>query len=53
MRAAGNLGHHAAEAGVLVHRRCHLVGEELPAAHDPRAGLVAGRLDAEHQRAVG
>ena len=53
VRAAGHLGHHAAEPGVLVHRRRDLVGEQLPAAHDPRAGLVAGRLDAEHQRAVG
>ena len=34
-------GCHAAEPGVLVHRRRHLVAEQLPAADDADASLVA------------
>ena len=52
VRPAGHLGDHAAEPGVLVHRRRHLVGEQFPAADDADAGLIAGRLDAEYQRGV-
>ena len=52
VRAGGDLGHDAAEAGVLVDRRRDLVGQQLRgvavAADDADAGLVARRLDAEH-----
>ena len=50
--ARGDLGHHSAEAGVLVHRRRDHVGEQPGAPHDADAGLVATRLDAEHERPV-
>ena len=49
VRSRGDLGHDAAVAGVLVHRRGDDVREQRRAAHDADAGLVAARLDAEHQ----
>jgi len=50
VRPAGHLRDDPAEAGVLVHAGGHRVGQQGVAAHDAHAGLVAGRLDAEHQR---
>ena len=47
---AGDLGHHPAEADVLGDAGRDLVGQQLGAADDPDAGLVAGRLDAQDQR---
>ena len=47
--AGGDLGDDAAVAGVLVHRAGDRVGQQLGAAHDADAGLVAARLDAEHE----
>ena len=47
---AGDLGHHAAEPGVLVDAAGDGVGEQGVAADDADAGLVARRLDAEDQR---
>jgi hypothetical protein len=49
MGAGGDLGHHAAEPGVLIDAGGDRVGEEGPAADHAHAGLVAGRLDAQHQ----
>ncbi len=52
MGAGGDLGHHAAEFGVLADLRQHDIGQDLaapvrgPADHG-RGGLVAGCLDAE------
>ena len=48
--AGSDLGDDAAEAGMQVDRGGDLVGEQLGAADDPHAGLVAARLDAEHER---
>ena len=48
--ARGDLGDDAAEAGVLVHGGGDDVAEELAAAHEGDAGLVAGGLDAQNQR---
>ncbi len=53
VRAGGDLGDHAAVAGVLVHRGRHRLAEQHAVAHQPRAGLVAGRLDAQHHRRSG
>ena len=53
VRPAGDLGHDAAEPGVLVDAAGDRVGQQRVAAHDPDAGLVAGRLDAEDERGVG
>ena len=50
VRPGGDLGDDAAEAGVLLHAGGHRVGEQGVPAHDPDTGLVAGGLDAEHQR---
>ena len=47
--AGRDLGHDSAVSRVLLHRRCDHVGEQGRAANDPDAGLVAARLDAEHQ----
>ena len=49
---AGDLGHDAAEARVLLDAARDRVGEQRVAADDPDAGLVAGGLDAEDQRLV-
>jgi hypothetical protein len=49
VRAAGDLGYDAAESRVLIDARRERVREQLGAAHDPDAGLVARRLDAEHE----
>ncbi len=49
VRSRGDLGHDAAVAGVLIHRARDRIGEERAAPDDPDAGLVAARLDAEHQ----
>ena len=46
---AGDLGHDAAEARVLVDAAGDRVGEQGVAADDADAGLVAGGLDAEDQ----
>ena len=46
---AGDLGHDAAEAGVLLDAAGDRVGEQGVAADDADAGLVAGGLDAEDQ----
>ena len=50
VRAAGHFGHDPAEAGMLIDTRGDLVGQQLGATHDADAGLVAGRLDAQHDR---
>jgi hypothetical protein len=50
MRAAGDFRYDAAEACVLLDARRECVGEQLRAAHDADAGLVARRLDAEYER---
>jgi hypothetical protein len=50
VRPAGHLGHDAAEPGVLLDAGGDGVGEQLAAADQPDARLVAGGLDAEHQR---
>ncbi len=50
--AAGHLGDDTAEPRVLVHAAGDGVREQGAAPHDADAGLVAGRLDAEHQGAV-
>ena len=50
--AAGDLGHDPAEPRVLVDAARDGVGEQGLAAHDADAGLVARRLDAEHQGLV-
>ena len=50
VRPAGDLRHHAAEAGVLVDAAGDRVGEQRVPADDPDAGLVAGGLDPEDQR---
>jgi hypothetical protein len=52
MGAARHLGDHAAEPGMLVDAGGDRVGEQRPTAHDADAGLVARRLDAEHERSV-
>src|SRR5690606_18087796 len=46
---ARHLRHDAPEARVLVHRRGRDVGEQLTAADEGEAGLVAARLDPEDQ----
>ncbi len=46
----GHLRHHAAETGVLVHAGGDGVGQQRVAADDAHAGLVAGRLDPQHDR---
>ena len=48
MSAGGDLGHHTAEARVLIHRRADHVGKQFIAAHDANAGFVAARLDAQN-----
>ena len=54
MGAGGDLRHHATESGMLVDLGEHDVGQD-PAAprvgplDHRRRGLVAGRLDAEHE----
>ncbi|GAA4892202.1 hypothetical protein GCM10023237_07870 [Streptomyces coeruleoprunus] len=52
VRPEGELGHDAAEAGVLVHARRHDMGEQLPVPHDPGTGLVARGLDPEYHRSA-
>ena len=52
VRPGGDLGHDAAEAGVLLDAGGDRVGEQGVAAHDADTGLVAGGLDAEHQGLV-
>ena len=52
VRPARHLGHDAAEPRVLVDAARDGVDEQGLAAHDADAGLVARRLDAEHQRLV-
>jgi hypothetical protein len=47
--AAGHLGHHAAEPGVLRDAGGQRVGEQGVPADDTDAGLVAGGLDTEDQ----
>ena len=44
------VGHIAAVAGMLVHRARDRVRQQGATAHDPDPGLVAARLDTEHQR---
>ena len=50
MGARGDLGDDAAEACVLLDRGGDRVGEQRVAAYDADPGLVAGRLDAQHER---
>jgi hypothetical protein len=50
VRPRRDLGHHAAEARVLVHARGQRVAEQDPARDQAHARLVARRLDAEDQR---
>ena len=49
---AGHLGDHPAEPLVLGHAGGHRIGEQRRAADQADPGLVAGGLDAEHQRLV-
>ena len=53
VRAAGDLGHDPAEARMLLDAGGDGVGQQRATAHHADTGLVAGRLDAEHQRRVG
>ena len=47
--ARGDLGHHAAKAGVKINLCRHLVGQHIAIRIDNRHGrLVAGTLDSEH-----
>ena len=48
VRPACHFWHHAAEPGVLIHRRRYLVGKQFPASDNADARLIARRLDAEH-----
>ena len=48
--AARDLWHDAAEAGMFLDARSKRVRQQLGAAHDADAGLVARRLDPEHCR---
>ena len=50
VRPGGDLGDDAAEALVLGHRRGQRVGQQGVPAHEPDAGLVAGRLEPQDQR---
>jgi hypothetical protein len=50
MRTGGDLGDDAAEALVLRHRRRQGVGEQGVPADQPDTGLVARRLEPEHER---
>ena len=45
-----HLGDDPAEAHVLLHRGCDLVGEQVIATDDADSGLVTGRLDAQDER---
>ncbi len=47
--SAGHLGYDASETRVLVHTAGDGVGEQRAAADDADPGLVARRLDAEHE----
>ena len=47
--ARGDLGDDPAEPRVLVHRAGDGVDQQVVAAHEGDAGLVAGRLDPEHE----
>ena len=49
VRSGGDLGHDPAVAGVLVHAARDGVAQQRATADDPDAGLVAARLDPEHQ----
>ena len=51
MGPRSHLGDDPAPARVLIDRGRDHVGQQLPPAHDADAGLVAGGLDAQHQRA--
>ena len=47
--ARGDLGHHAAKAGMKINLCRHLVGQHIAIRIDNRhGGLVAGTLDSEH-----
>lgn len=47
--ARGDLGHHAAKAGVKINLCRHTVGQHIAIRIDNRHGrLVAGTLDSEH-----
>ncbi len=50
--AGGDLRHHPAEAGVLVHAGRDDVGEQPAVLHDARPGLVARRLDPQYHRSA-
>src|SRR5215469_1246274 len=50
VRPAGHLGHDSPEPSVLIDAGGNGVSEQLTAAHEPDARLVAGRLDAENER---
>ncbi len=50
VRPAGHLRHHAAEPRVLIHAGGNAVSEQCVTADQPDACLVAGGLDAKHQR---
>src|SRR6476660_4926987 len=52
MGPAGHLGHHSAEPDVLLDTGGDFVREQLVAADDADAGLVAGGLDAQDQRSA-
>ena len=54
MGAGGDLRHHAAVLAVLLPLRAHDIGQDLAARlaiapHHRSRGLVAARLDAEHE----
>ena len=50
VRPGGDLRHHSPETRVEVDGACDLVGQQLVAADDADAGLVAGGLDSQDQR---
>jgi hypothetical protein len=47
--SAGNLGHDSTESSLLIDARCDGIKEKCAPAHQGDAGLVAGRLDPQHQ----
>ncbi len=51
VRPAGHLGHHTAEPRVFLDAGSYRVGQQFVPADQPDAGLIAGGLDAQNERA--
>jgi hypothetical protein len=51
VRPAGHLGHHTAEPRVFLDTGSHRVGQQFVPADQSDAGLIAGGLDAQNERA--